>query len=53
VTNRELSLFAARIGKNRDLGPERLKELSALLMQRADDEERFFKELSRTIKNKK
>ena len=50
---RELSLFAARIGKNRDLGPERLKELSALLMQRADDEERFFKELSRTIKNKK
>lgn len=46
---RELSLFAARIGKNRDLGPERLKELGSLLNRQADDEERFFKKLSKTI----
>jgi len=47
---RELSLFAARIGKNRDLGEERLKELSQLIAQRADAEETFFRDLSRIIK---
>jgi hypothetical protein len=46
---REISLFAARIGKQRDLGPERFKELGELLRQRADMEERFFKELKRQV----
>jgi len=47
---RELSLFAARIGKNRDLGPEKFRQLSTLLYGRADKEEEFFKRLSKTIK---
>lgn len=47
---REISLFSARIGKNRDLGHERLLELSNMLMQRADEEEQFFKELRGTMK---
>jgi hypothetical protein len=46
---REISLFAARIGKNRDLGPEQMKRLSDLLYGRAEAEEKFFKELSRTV----
>lgn len=46
---REISLFAARIGKNRDLGPEKIKQLSELLYGRAAAEEKFFKELSRTV----
>lgn len=47
---RELSLFAARIGKNRDLGPEKFDQLSKLIAQRADKEEGFFKRLSKTVK---
>lgn len=47
---REISLFSARIGKNRDLGPERLKELSEMIYDRADVEERFFRELSQAVK---
>jgi hypothetical protein len=47
---REISLFAARIGKNRDLGPEKLKQLSEMLYDRADAEEKFFKKLSETIR---
>ncbi|MCX6281313.1 MAG: BtrH N-terminal domain-containing protein [Bacteroidetes bacterium] len=47
---REFSLFAARIGKNRDLGPDKFKQMSELLYQRADKEEDFFKRLSKTIK---
>jgi hypothetical protein len=46
---REISLFAARIGKNRDLGPERLKELGTMLLGRADAEQQFFKRLRATI----
>jgi hypothetical protein len=46
---REISLFAARIGKNRDLGPDKLKELGALIMARADAEETFFKDLRKTV----
>jgi hypothetical protein len=42
---REISLFAARIGKNRDLGPDRLKELGALILERAEVEESFFRRL--------
>ncbi len=47
---REISLFSARIGKNRDLGPAKLKQLSEMIYDRADVEERFFKSLSRVIK---
>jgi hypothetical protein len=47
---REISLFSARIGKNRDLGPEKLKQLSEMIHDRADVEERFFKALSQSIK---
>jgi hypothetical protein len=46
---REISLFAARIGKNRELGTDRLKELGTLLMGRADVEERFFRRLRNSI----
>jgi hypothetical protein len=48
---REISLFSARIGKNRDLGHDRLTELGGMLEQRADAEEDFFRQLYRTIKN--
>jgi len=47
---REISLFAARIGKNRDLGSDRLQELSEQIMDRADAEEQFFQKLKRTIR---
>lgn len=47
---REISLFVARIGKNRDLGSEKMKELQEMIMARADWEERFFKELGLIIK---
>jgi len=47
---REISLFTARIGKNRDLGPEKLKQLSDMIYDRADVEERFFQSLSNAIK---
>ena len=47
---REISLFAARIGKIRDLGPEKMKELSEMIMERAQVEEEFFKKLKQSIK---
>ena len=50
---REISLYAARIGKNRDLGTDRLKELGNKLMERADAEESFFKRLRKLIKELK
>jgi hypothetical protein len=50
---REISLFSARIGKNRDLGIERMKDLGAMLSKRADAEEVFFNELYKTIKRVK
>ena len=46
---REFSLFAARIGKNRDLGPDKFEQLSKLIALRADKEEDFFKRLSKTV----
>jgi hypothetical protein len=46
----KISLFAARIGKNRDLGEDRFRELSRLIYERADLEEKFFRELRKTIK---
>lgn len=47
---REISLFVARIGKNRDLGENKMKELQDMIMARADWEEKFFKELGSSIK---
>jgi len=46
---REISLFAARIGKNRELGHEKLKELGTMLTGRAEAEERFFRRLRNSI----
>ena len=46
---REISLFAARIGKNRDLGPDKMKQLSNMISDRADIEEKFFKQLRKSI----
>jgi hypothetical protein len=48
---REISLFSARIGKNRDLGKERLLELGEMLRKRADAEESFFRQLYKDIKS--
>jgi len=47
---REISLRAARYGKNRDLGIDRLKELGEMLSNRATAEESFFKKLYKLIK---
>ncbi len=46
---REISLFAARIGKNRDLGTDKLKQLGDMILDRADVEEKFFRKLSKTV----
>lgn len=48
---REISLFVARIGKQRDLGQNRLKELKRMIMERADVERDLFKRLSKITKN--
>jgi hypothetical protein len=42
---RQISLFAARIGKRRDLGKDRLGELGGMIADRADEEELFFRDL--------
>ncbi len=47
---RNISYFAAKIGKNRDLGPERLKELSNMINDMADQEQPFFTELYKIVK---
>jgi hypothetical protein len=47
---RDISLFAARIGKNRDLGPERLAALGDMIMERADAEKRIFSALAGIFK---
>ena len=47
---RNISYFAAKIGKTRDLGPERLKELSNMINDMADQEQPFFTELYKIVK---
>ncbi len=47
---RNISYFAAKIGKNRDLGPDKLKELSEMIHARADEEQTFFTDLGKMIK---
>jgi hypothetical protein len=46
---RELSLFVGRIGKNRDLGTDRLRELSAMIRKRGECEKAFFTDLSKVF----
>ena len=48
---RKISYFAAKIGKYRDLGQDKLSELSKLILERADEEEAFYKELKVIVKN--
>ena len=47
---RNISYFAAKIGKKRDLGAERLRELSELINDMADREQAFFSELYKLVK---
>lgn len=47
---REISLFVARIGKNRDFGTDKMKELENMILARADWEESFFRELGKIVK---
>ncbi len=47
---REISLIVSRSAKNRDLGPEKLAEISDLILARADEEERLFTDLYKIFK---
>ncbi len=47
---REVSLKAARTGKNRDFSEKALSELSKMIHERADEEEIFFKDLLSLVK---
>jgi hypothetical protein len=47
---RNISYFAAKIGKQRDLGEERLNELSGMIYAMADREQEFFTELYKMVK---
>jgi hypothetical protein len=47
---RNISYFAAKIGKNRDLGPDKLKELGDMILDRANAEEKFYKELKQVVR---
>ncbi len=42
---RKISLFTARIGKNRDLSPEKMKELGQMIRERGDEEKAIFNTL--------
>lgn len=48
---RKISLFTARIGKNRDLGADKMEELSQLIRERGDEEKVFFNNLYTFAKN--
>jgi len=50
---RDISLFTARIGKNRDLGGERFKELSEMIKERAREEKEIFQFLYNFARNYK
>lgn len=47
---RNISYFAAKMSKNRDLGPDRIKELSNLVYAQADEEQKFFSDLYKLVK---
>ncbi len=44
---RNISYFAAKMGKNRDLGSDRIKELSELIRKQGDAEKIFFTDLKK------
>lgn len=44
---RNISYFAAKMGKNRDLGAEKIKELSELIRKQGDAEKAFFIDLKK------
>lgn len=44
---RSISYFAAKIGKNRDLGPDRINELSELIKKQGDAEKAYFTDLKK------
>ena len=48
---RNISLFASRIAKNRELGVERLSEMGNLIRANADLEFSFFTDLKKVISN--
>jgi hypothetical protein len=47
---RDVSIAAARMGKRRDLGPGKLKELGEMVLVRADEEERLFRRLAQLVR---
>jgi uncharacterized protein DUF4872/butirosin biosynthesis protein H-like len=47
---RELSIFAARMGKKREFSDEKFEELQGLILKRADEEEVFFRKLKGVTK---
>jgi hypothetical protein len=47
---RDISLFVARIGKNRDFEKEKMAAVRDMIMARADEEERIFKMLLTMVK---
>ena len=47
---RDVSIAAARMGKRRDLGPEKLRELGEMILERADAEQTIFRRLGALVK---
>jgi len=47
---RDVSIAAARMGKRRDLGPQRLLELGEMILERADVEQAIFRRLGTLVK---
>ena len=46
---RNISLFASRIAKRRELGTDKLREMGSMIRENADLEQCFFKDLRQTI----
>lgn len=47
---RDISIAAARMGKRRDLGPQKLIELGEMILERADAEQAIFRRLGALVK---
>ena len=47
---RDVSIAAARMGKRRDLGPQKLHELGEMILERADAEQKIFRKLGALVK---
>jgi hypothetical protein len=50
---RNISLFAARIAKSREFGPNKLNEMRDLILKNAELEHGFFKDLGQTMASNK